>query len=148
MATLTAGEEAAFFLPNLRSGMHLLDVGCGPGSITVGLAEVVAQGTLVGIDLEAGATLISARFPGTVEAYARHKGRAGDFGSRLGVRRLERRSPSPPWKPVSSSTQLDARHSGGAAHPAAESHLRSHWFLAVALRHVESPIAHLFARGP
>jgi SAM-dependent methyltransferase len=60
MATRTAGEEAAFFLPNLRSGMHLLDVGCGPGSITVGLAKVVAPGTLVGIDLEA-AQLVRAR---------------------------------------------------------------------------------------
>jgi SAM-dependent methyltransferase len=60
MATRIAGEEAAFFLPNLRPGMHLLDVGCGPGSITAGLAEVVAPGTLVGIDLEA-AQLVRAR---------------------------------------------------------------------------------------
>jgi SAM-dependent methyltransferase len=51
-ATRTASREAAFFLPYLRPGMHVLDVGCGPGSITLGLAEVVAPGEVVGIDLQ------------------------------------------------------------------------------------------------
>ena len=32
--------------------MRLLDCGCGPGAITVNLAEVVAPGEVVGIDLE------------------------------------------------------------------------------------------------
>src|SRR2546425_12901286 len=52
MAKRTAGEEAAFFLPYLRTGMRVLDVGCGPGSITVGLAGVVAPAPLVGIDVD------------------------------------------------------------------------------------------------
>jgi ubiquinone/menaquinone biosynthesis C-methylase UbiE len=30
--------------------MHLLDCGCGPGTISVGLAEAIAPGELVGID--------------------------------------------------------------------------------------------------
>jgi SAM-dependent methyltransferase len=47
----SARESAAFFLPHLRPGMRVLDCGCGPGSITVGLAEVVAPGEVVGIDL-------------------------------------------------------------------------------------------------
>src|SRR5207302_57957 len=51
MTARTAAREAAFFLPHLRSGMRLLDIGCGPGSITLGLAEVVAPGEVVGIDL-------------------------------------------------------------------------------------------------
>jgi SAM-dependent methyltransferase len=34
--------------------MKLLDVGCGPGTITVGLAEAVAPGEVVGIDREPG----------------------------------------------------------------------------------------------
>ena len=50
-AQRTAANQAAFFLPHLRSGMNILDCGCGPGSITVGLAEVVAPGQTVGIDI-------------------------------------------------------------------------------------------------
>lgn len=52
LAKRTASVEAGFFLPHLRSGMRLLDCGCGPGTITVNLAEVVAPGEVVGIDLE------------------------------------------------------------------------------------------------
>ena len=51
MARRTATGEAAFFLPHLRPGMRLLDVGCGPGSVTLGLAEIVAPGEVVGLDL-------------------------------------------------------------------------------------------------
>src|SRR5262249_59558097 len=46
----TAAEAAGFLLPHLRAGMRLLDVGCGPGSITLGLAEAVAPGEVVAGD--------------------------------------------------------------------------------------------------
>jgi ubiquinone/menaquinone biosynthesis C-methylase UbiE len=49
-AKRTAETAAAFFLPHLRAGMRLLDVGCGPGSITSGLAKRVAPGDTIGID--------------------------------------------------------------------------------------------------
>jgi SAM-dependent methyltransferase len=51
-AARTASREAAFFLPYLAPGMRLLDAGCGPGTITLGLARAVAPGETVGIDVE------------------------------------------------------------------------------------------------
>ncbi len=48
----TAAREAGFLLPHLSAGMRLLDCGCGPGSITAGLAEAVAPGQVVGVDIE------------------------------------------------------------------------------------------------
>ena len=49
-AARTADHQAAFLLPHLRSGMRLLDLGSGPGTITVGLAQVVAPGRVTGVD--------------------------------------------------------------------------------------------------
>lgn len=49
----TAGQQAAFVLPYLRPGLKLLDVGCGPGTITLGLAQAVAPGHVTGIDHDA-----------------------------------------------------------------------------------------------
>src|SRR5262249_18914505 len=36
---------------HLRAGMRLIDCGCGPGTITADLAQVVAPGDVIGIDL-------------------------------------------------------------------------------------------------
>lgn len=52
-ALRTAEREAAYLLPRLRPGMRLLDVGCGPGTISSGLARAVAPGEVVGIDVSA-----------------------------------------------------------------------------------------------
>jgi ubiquinone/menaquinone biosynthesis C-methylase UbiE len=46
--------NAAFFIPYLHSGMSLLDCGCGPGTITSGLAQVVAPGHVKGVDIDEG----------------------------------------------------------------------------------------------
>ncbi|MDH3540929.1 MAG: methyltransferase domain-containing protein [Acidimicrobiia bacterium] len=51
----TAEEAAAFLLSHLKPGMRVLDIGCGPGSITLGLARYVAPAETVGIDQSAEA---------------------------------------------------------------------------------------------
>lgn len=48
----TAEASAAYLLPHLRPGLRILDFGCGPGTISVGLAKAVAPGELHGIDME------------------------------------------------------------------------------------------------
>ena len=49
----TAENSSAYLLPHLRPGQRLLDVGCGPGTITADLALMVAPGEAVGIDAAA-----------------------------------------------------------------------------------------------
>src|SRR3954471_14716338 len=46
----TAQNSGAYLLGHLRPGLNLLDVGCGPGTITVDLAARVAPGRVVGVD--------------------------------------------------------------------------------------------------
>ena len=46
----TAQNSASYLLPHLRPGLEVLDIGCGPGSITVDLATWVEPGRVVGID--------------------------------------------------------------------------------------------------
>jgi ubiquinone/menaquinone biosynthesis C-methylase UbiE len=53
MAARTAESHATFFLDRLKPGMSLLDCGCGPGTITLGFAELVAPGHVVGTEIEA-----------------------------------------------------------------------------------------------
>jgi SAM-dependent methyltransferase len=48
----TAENSAAYLLPVLKAGMNLLDVGCGPGTITVDFARRLEPGSVVGVDRE------------------------------------------------------------------------------------------------
>ena len=62
----TAADSAAYLLPRLRAGLDLLDVGCGPATITADLAEAVAPGRVVALDgapaaLEAARATLQAR---------------------------------------------------------------------------------------
>jgi SAM-dependent methyltransferase len=47
----TAENSAGYLLGSLRPGLDLLDVGCGPGNITVDLARRVAPGRVLGVDV-------------------------------------------------------------------------------------------------
>lgn len=46
----TAENSAAYLLPHLAPGMSLLDVGCGPGTITMDFARILAPALVVGVD--------------------------------------------------------------------------------------------------
>ena len=70
----TATNSAAHLLPHLRAGMSLLDVGCGPGTVTVDLPRSVAPGVVVGLDSA----------PGVLEEARAHAADAG-----LGTVRFE-----------------------------------------------------------
>ncbi|NJQ05157.1 methyltransferase domain-containing protein [Streptomyces lonarensis] len=50
----TAEDSAGYLLPRLRPGLSLLDVGCGPGTITAGLARAVAPGPVTALDSAPG----------------------------------------------------------------------------------------------
>ena len=65
LRTRSASEYADHVLPSIREGDRVVDVGCGPGSITIGLAQ--AAGHVTGIDVD-DAEFADAR------AYARDHG--------------------------------------------------------------------------
>ena len=50
----TAANSAAYLLPRLAPSARLLDIGCGPGTITADLAALVPGGEVVAIDLAPG----------------------------------------------------------------------------------------------
>ena len=56
----TVENSATYLIPDLVPGASVLDVGCGPGTITVDLAARVAPGRVVGIDVVDAADQISA----------------------------------------------------------------------------------------
>lgn len=67
-ARRTAQDSAAFLLPHIKPTDTILDVGCGPGTITADLAALVPQGKVIGGD--------------AVESVL---GQAGDFASSRGL---------------------------------------------------------------
>lgn len=51
----TAANTSAYFLPRIKPNMKILDIGCGPGSITLDLAALVPEGEIIGIDFNSTA---------------------------------------------------------------------------------------------
>ena len=52
LSSRSAAEACGYLMPHLKLGLRVLDVGCGPGSISAGLAKAKAPGELRGIDIE------------------------------------------------------------------------------------------------
>ncbi|MEI2732844.1 MAG: methyltransferase domain-containing protein [Dermatophilaceae bacterium] len=79
-ATRTVSDSAAYLLPHLGPGLRVLDVGCGPGSITLDLAEAVGPtGQVVGIDVSEQ-VLDLARRAAAARADTRTRWIRGDVG--------------------------------------------------------------------
>jgi len=50
-AARTIHSDAAFVLPHIQPHYRILDIGCGPGTITAGFLELVPHGSVTGVDL-------------------------------------------------------------------------------------------------
>ncbi|KAK7705894.1 hypothetical protein SLS64_007846 [Diaporthe eres] len=50
-ASRTIESDASFLIPHLRATDHILDVGCGPGTITVGFGAIATEGSVIGVDI-------------------------------------------------------------------------------------------------
>ncbi|MYQ46979.1 methyltransferase domain-containing protein [Streptomyces sp. SID4985] len=50
----TAANSAGYLLSSLKPHMKVLDIGCGPGTITADLAALVPDGRVTGVDREPG----------------------------------------------------------------------------------------------
>ncbi len=50
MARRTIESHGEFFLPYLTPGVSVLDCGCGPGSITLSIANRIGNGRVVGVN--------------------------------------------------------------------------------------------------
>src|SRR5246127_393729 len=57
--TRTAENSAAYLLPHLRAGLSLLDIGSGPGTITVDLAERGAPGPVTAVEVTEAALAVT-----------------------------------------------------------------------------------------
>ncbi|WP_328535848.1 class I SAM-dependent methyltransferase [Streptomyces sp. NBC_00344] len=50
----TAANSAGYLLDSLKPHMRILDIGCGPGTITADLAALVPEGRVTGVDMAPG----------------------------------------------------------------------------------------------
>lgn len=73
----TAANSAGYLLSSLEPHHRVLDVGCGPGTITADLAALVPQGHVTGID-SAGEILDAARSAAAERSLTHTTFRTGD----------------------------------------------------------------------
>ncbi|KAH0837710.1 hypothetical protein Z517_04375 [Fonsecaea pedrosoi CBS 271.37] len=81
-ASRTVENSAAFLLPHLQPHFTIVDLGCGPGTITRGFCPHVPQGSVIGIDAaESVITLARSGAPGNEHPNLTF--RVGDITARL-----------------------------------------------------------------
>ncbi|KIW34926.1 uncharacterized protein PV07_01667 [Cladophialophora immunda] len=81
-ASRTVENSAAFLLPHLQPHFTIVDLGCGPGTITRGFCPHVPNGSVIGIDA-AGSVIEMARSGAPESEYPNLSFRVGDITSRL-----------------------------------------------------------------
>lgn len=70
MSKRSIDSHGQFFFAYLTAGVSVLDCGCGPGSITLGIAERVFPGQVVGVDF--GASQIARAFAAATTSSVRN----------------------------------------------------------------------------
>ncbi len=75
----SAESHAAYLLPHLKPCFRVLDFGCGPGTLSVGLAKAVEPGEMHGIDMEASQIELAR----TAAAEGRHDNATFHIGSAM-----------------------------------------------------------------
>ena len=90
----SAQSHAGYLLPHLKAGDRVLDFGCGPGTITVGLAKAVEPGEAHGVDMEESQVKLARAAARSGRAYERYVSCGRRDGAAL-RRRLLRCRPLP-----------------------------------------------------
>lgn len=83
-ASRTVSNSAAFLLPHLQPHFHLLDIGCGPGTITSGFCTYLPSGHVTGLDAS-DAVVASASSLHPPSSYPNLTFTAGDILSPAGL---------------------------------------------------------------
>ncbi|KIY02327.1 uncharacterized protein Z520_02465 [Fonsecaea multimorphosa CBS 102226] len=81
-ASRTVENSAAFLLPHLQPHFTVVDLGCGPGTITRGFCSYVPRGQVIGIDA-AEEVIEVARSSSPENEYPNLSFRVGDITARL-----------------------------------------------------------------
>ncbi|KAK4195145.1 S-adenosyl-L-methionine-dependent methyltransferase, partial [Triangularia verruculosa] len=78
----TAARDAAYFIPHIKPHFHILDIGCGPGTISADLAALVPQGRVTCVEI-AESALNAARDPFSSRSVTNADYVVGDVTTRL-----------------------------------------------------------------
>ncbi|KUI67719.1 hypothetical protein VM1G_03573 [Cytospora mali] len=77
----SAATDAAHLLPHLKPTSTILDIGCGPGSITVDFAQIAFEGCIIGVDIARVSLALAQKYVNDVKAEVAQASPPGKLGS-------------------------------------------------------------------